>query len=181
MGCLSRGVLTGVLACLLAGCSLLGISGASGGKDPFADGVLTAVGALAPPGSPTQYLAQIASNLGWEDQVQRNTLLRTAIEKREFNQVVQPFLLALFYKNGFSVLPTVGEGHQFGRDTIVRGAAGNLRLMVTTRDPIRIIFLGPVDNIQVVYPQDGKQPEVFSVSGTGLIAVRRSLLEQYLQ
>jgi hypothetical protein len=35
--------------------------------------------------------------------------------------------------------------------------------------------------MQIIYPQDGQSPQVFTVSGTGIIAVRRSQLEQYLQ
>ena len=52
---------------------------------------------------------------------------------------------------------------------------------MTSREPLKLIFLGEVDNIQIVYPQDGQPPQIFTVSGTGIVAVRRSELEQYLQ
>jgi hypothetical protein len=113
-------------------------------KDPFADGILKSIGALAPANSPTQFLARIADDLGWEGQMTQNTPLRNAVENREFDQVVLPFLLSLFYRNGFSVLPRVGEGHQFGRDSIVCGVTGTSRLLVTSREPLKLIFLGPV-------------------------------------
>lgn len=170
------------LLVLLAGCSWFGSKQpAQAPKDPFADGMLKSIGALAPANSPTQFLARIADGLGWESQVAQNEPLRKAVERREFDPVVLPFLLALFYQNGFSVLPRVGEGHQFGRDTIVRGVTGTSRLLVTSREPLKLIFLGAVENIQIVYPQDGQPPQVFTVSGTGVVAVRRSQLEQYLQ
>jgi hypothetical protein len=174
-------------ACLaLSGCSWFRGSPASGTpeskeKDPFADGMLKTIGALAPANSATQFLARIADDFGWENQISQNAPLRKAVENREFEQVVLPFLLALYYKNGFSVLPRVGEGHQFGRDSIVRGVTGTSRLLVATREPLKLIFLGALENVQIVYPQDGQAPQVFTVSGTGVIAVRRSQLEQYLQ
>ena len=152
-----------------------------GQKDPNAEGVLKSIGALAPANSPTQFLARIADGLGWESQVGENEPLRKAVQRREFEPVVLPYLLALFYRNGFSVLPRVGEGHQFARDTIVRGVTGTSRLLVTSHEPLKLIFLGAVDNIQIVYPQDGQPPQIFTVSGTGVVAVRRSQLEQYLQ
>jgi len=174
------------LLMLIGGCSGAGPSNPSkpageAPKDPAATGVLKSIGALAPANSPTQFLARIADGLGWESQVAENDLLRKAVERHEFEPVVMPFLLALFYRNGFSVLPRIGEGHQFGRDTIVRGVSGTSRFLVTSREPLKLIFLGAVDNIQIVYPQDGQPPQVFTVSGTGVVAVRRSQLEQYLQ
>jgi hypothetical protein len=176
--------------CVLAGLMLGGCSwfskspapGAAAGDaaDPFADGVLRAVSALAPPGSVTQYLANIADQLGWESQLTQNTLLRQAILAGQFEQRVQPFLLSLFFRNGYTVLPTVGDGHQVSRDTVIRGIAGDNRLLVATRDAVRIIFLGPVQNVQVIYPQDGKEPQVFTID-KGVVAVRRSLSDQYLR
>ena len=167
---------------LLSACSLFRGSGTpEEKKDPFADGLLKSIGALAPANSPTQFLARIADDLGWESQIAQNAPLRKALENREYDQVVLPFLLSLYYRNGFSVLPRVGEGHQFGRDSIVRGVTGTSRLLVTSREPLKLIFLGPIENVQIIYPQDGQSPQVFTVSGTGVIAVRRSRLEQYLQ
>ncbi len=166
---------------LTGGCSWFGRTPTEASPDPFSDGMLKAIGAMAPANSPTQFLSRIADGLGWESQVAQNDLLRKAVQGRKFDEVVMPFLLALFYRNGFSVLPRVGEGNQFARDTIVRGVSGTSRLLVTSREPLKLIFLGAVDNIQIVYPQDGQPPQVFTVSGTGVVAVRRSQLEQYLQ
>jgi hypothetical protein len=173
--------LSGLLAlALLASCSLF--RGApQESKDVFADGMLKAIGSLAPGNSPTQLLARIANDLGWESQVTQDAQLRKAVERGNFEQDVLPFLLSLYYRNGFSVLPRVGEGHQFARDSIVRGVVGTTRLLVTSRDPLKLIFLEKVDNVQVIYPQDGQSPQIFTVIGTGVIAVRRSALEQYLQ
>ena len=92
-----------------------------------------------------------------------------------------PFLLSLYYKHGYSILPRVGEGHQFGRDSIVRGVSGTSRLLVTSKEPLKLIFLGAVENVQIIYPQDGQPPQIFAVSSAGTIAVRKSQLEQYLQ
>ena len=150
-------------------------------KDDFSDGMLKAIGAQAPAGSATQFLARIADDFGWESQISQNAPLRKAVEKREFEQVVLPFLLSLYYKHGYSILPRVGEGHQFGRDSIVRGVAGTSRLLVTSKEPLKLIFLGAVENVQIIYPQDGQPPQIFAVVGTGTIAVRKSQLEQYLQ
>lgn len=166
---------------LTGGCSRFGRTSAEAARDPFADGMLKAIGALAPANSPPQFLARIADGLGWESQIAQNDLLRRAVQARQFDDVVMPFLLGLFYRNGFSVLPRVGEGNQFARDTIVRGVSGTSRLLVTSREPLKLIFLGAVDNVQIVYPQDGQPPQIFTVSGTGVVAVRRSELEQYLQ
>jgi hypothetical protein len=171
---------------LMGGCSSSKPAGPSGKpgeapKEAVPDGILKIIGAAAPPNSPAQFLARIADGLGWEPQAAQNEPLRKAVERREFDPVVMPFLLSLFYRNGFSVLPRVGEGNQFGRDTIVRGVTGTSRLLVTSREPIKLIFLGAVENIQIVYPQDGQPPQIFTVSGTGVVAVRRSQLEQYLQ
>lgn len=171
---------------LLAGCSWFGFGkstaadAAAPGADPFADGVLRVIVAKAPPGSVSQYLAGIADQLGWESQLTQNTLLRQAILAGEFEQRVQPFLLSLFFRNGYSVLPSVGDGHEIRRDTIIRGVAGVGRLLIGTRESVRIIFLGPVQNVQLIYPQDGKEPQVFTIDG-GVVAARPSLSELYLR
>jgi hypothetical protein len=168
---------------LLAGCGWFSKSTAPdlpAGQDPFAEGVLRVISARAPPGSVSQYLAGIADQLGWESQLTQNTLLRQAIVAGQFEQRVQPFLLSLFFRNGYTVLPSVGDGHQINRDTIIRGVAGVGRLLVGTRDAVHIIFLGPVQNVQVVYPQDGKEPQVFTIDG-GVVAVRPSLSESFLR
>jgi len=191
-GCASLAALTTLL--LLAGCSFFRASqapadGAAQGqppapeqaKDPRAEGVLNAIGFEAPVNSPAQFLARIANDLGWESQVAQNAPLRKAVENKDFDKVVLPYLLSLFYRNGFSVLPRVGEGHQFARDSIVRGVTGTSRLLVTTREPLKLIFLGAVENVQIIYPQDGQSPQIFTLTGTGVVAVRRSQLEQYLQ
>lgn len=169
---------------------LLGSCGWFGGKaaapdapapeDPFAEGMLRVIMAKAPPGSVSQALAAIAEQLGWESQLQQNTLLKQAILSGQFDQRVQPFLLSLFFRNGYSVLPTVGEGHQVNRDTIIRGVGGDNRILVSTRDPVRIIFLTPVKNVQVVYPQDGAEPQVFTMDG-GVVAVRKSYSDLFLR
>jgi hypothetical protein len=150
-------------------------------SDPFAEGMLKAIGATAPGSSSSQLLARIADQFGWEQKVSRNTLLRIAVEEEQFNEKVEPYLLALFYRNGFSVLPQVGQGHQFARDTLVRSAVPAGRFLVTTRELVRIIFLRPVDNVQVVYPRDGTQPLIFTLNEKGVIAVRESLLKEYLR
>jgi hypothetical protein len=174
-----------MVVALAGGCSFFGKNATSAPgetpKDAFSDGMLKAIGAQAPANSPAQFLARIADDLGWESQVSQNAPLRSAVEHKEFEQVVMPFLLSLYYKNGFSVLPRVGEGNQFARNTIVRGVAGASRLLVTTREPLKLIFLGAVDNVQIIYPQDGLPPQVFAVNGAGTLAVRKSQLEQYLQ
>lgn len=149
--------------------------------DPFAGGVLNVIADSAPAGSASLFLARLAAGFGWEDQVAQNALLHKAVLEEQFEQRVEPFLLTLYYQNGFSVLPVVGEGHQFNRDTVVRGAVGSSRLLVTNRNPIRIIFLQPVENVQIVYHQDGEQPQVFSVDEQAVVAVRQSLLKYYLR
>ncbi len=174
-----------LIATSLAGCSWFGsgkpaLADTPEGADPFADGVLRVIVAKAPPGSTSQFLAGIADQLGWESQLTQNTLLRQAILGGQFEQRVQPFLLSLFFRNGYTVLPSVGDGHEIRRDTIIRGVAGVGRLLIGTRDAVRIIFLGPVQNVQLVYPQDGKEPQVFTIDG-GVVAVRPSLSAQYLR
>jgi len=176
-----------VFAATVAGCGWFGkattpdASGAgAAGDDPFADGVLRVIVSKAPPASASQALASIADQLGWESQLQQNGLLRQAILSGEFEQRVQPFLLSLFFRNGYSVLPTVGDGHQVNRDSIIRGVAGDNRILVSTRDAVRIIFLAPVKNVQVIYPQDGTEPQVFTVEG-GVVSVRKSFSDQFLR
>jgi hypothetical protein len=174
-----------VAAAFLAGCGFFGKStppdaSAAAPEDPFADGVLRVIVAKAPPGSVSQSLAGIADQLGWESQLQQNRLLRQAILSGQFDQRVQPFLLSLFFRNGYSVLPTVGDGHQVNRDAIIRGVAGDNRILVSTREAVRIIFLAPVKNVQVIYPQDGTEPQVFTVEG-GVVSVRKSLSDQFLR
>lgn len=148
---------------------------------PFPEGMLNTVADRAPAGSPSQYLAQLAREFGWEKEVAENTLLRQAVESGNFAGKVEPFLLAMFFRHGYSVLPSVGEGHQFSRDTIVRGPVSNTRTLVTTRDRVRLVFLTPPQNLQIVYPQDGEQPQIFALGSQGIIAVRKSLLESYLR
>lgn len=149
--------------------------------DPFAEGMLKAIGAMAPGRSSSQLLARIADAFGWERNLSRNTLLRIAVEEEQFSEKVEPYLLALFYRNGFSVLPQVGQGHQFARDTLVRSAVPAGRFLVTTRELVRIIFMRQVDNVQLVYPRDGTQPQIFTLNEKGVIAVRESLLKEYLR
>jgi hypothetical protein len=183
----------GLVVMAFAGCSLFSSSAGksapgdgkpaaeNGAGNPPPPGVLGALMDAAPPGSPTQFLAGIAGQLGWEEQVAEDVTLRKAIQEKKFDETVLPMLLALFYGNGFSVLGTVGEGHQFTRDTVVRSGVGTGRLLVNTREEIRIIFLSTVENAQVVYPQDGQPPVVFAVVPTAVVAVRQSLLEHYLR
>ena len=184
---LLRVIVLGTVVLLLQGCSLFGFFGeeeaaeAEEPKDPFAEGMLRAIAHLAPPNSTPQFLSEIAEQLGWEEDVARNKLLRFAALSEQFDEKVTPFLLGLFFKKGFSVLPTVGEGHQFSRDSVVRGAVEGGRFLVTTRGPVRIIFLQPIDNVQIIYPKDGTQPQIFSINAEGVVALRRSRLEQYLR
>ncbi|MCZ6629522.1 MAG: hypothetical protein O7E56_14975 [SAR324 cluster bacterium] len=173
---------------MLGGCSiydyLFGDDGLKPGEepsDPFAEGMLNAIGQLAPSRSPSQFLAGIAGQLGWEDQVTRNTLLRKSVEDEKFSESVEPFLLSLFFKHGFSVLPNVGKGHQFARDSLVRGDVGPAKFLVTTREKIRLIFVKSVANVQIVYPKDGSQPQIFALDDKGIISVRGSLLNEYLR
>lgn len=164
-----------------AGGRTAGAPGAQAPQGPFAAGVLNTVAQKAPPGSATQLLARLAAEFGWEDQVAQNPLLKEAVDAGEFAERVEPLLLGLYYKNGFSVLPVVGEGHQFNRDSVVRGAIGSSRLLVATREQVRIIFLQPVQNVQIVYWQDGIEPQVFTVDKNAVVTVRKSLLKQYLR
>ena len=162
----------------------LGWLGGCGGAEPVAPtihGQLVTIGLTAPGGSAVQFLGNLADSFGWEGQVAQNSLLRQAVEEGAFEDKVEPFLLSLFFKNGFSVLPLVGDGHQFTRDTVVQGLVQGGRFLVPTRNSIKIIFLQPVINAQIVYPQDGEQPQIFTLDKTGVVAVRRSQLEQYLR
>ena len=192
---LPHALVLGLLLALLTmgGCSLFGgkkpapaqaepaAADAKGGPEKPPPGMLDTIAQTAPPGSPTQLLARLAAEFGWEEQVAANPVLKEAVGKKEFKDRVEPFLLGLYYKNGFSVLPVVGEGHQFNRDTIVQGALGSSRLLVTTRKRVRIIFLRPVQNVEIVYHQDGEEPQVFSVSDQSVVAVRQSLTQYYLR
>jgi hypothetical protein len=150
-------------------------------EDIFAAGMLKAIAGTAPKGSNSQYLAGIADQFGWEKSLARNKLLRMAVEEEEFNSRVEPYLISLFYRNGFSVLPRLGEGHQIARDTLVRGAVGTSRYLVMTREQVRIIFLGPVQGVQLIYPRDGTEPQIFSRDENGTIAVRASLVRDQLR
>ena len=150
-------------------------------KDPFAAGLLNAIAEIAPESSASRLLARIAAEAGWETQVAENVRLKKSIEDEQFEEQIQSYLLGLFYNNGYSVLPVVGEGHQFSRNTIVRGAVSKTRLLVTNRKLVNIIFLGPVQDIQVVYHQDGEQPKVFTLDKKAVITIRQSLLEYYLR
>jgi hypothetical protein len=46
---------------------------------------------------------------------------------------------------------------------------------------VRIIFLRPVQNVEIVYYQDGEEPQIFSVSDQAVVAVRQSLAKYYLR
>ena len=148
--------------------------------DPFKAGMLKAVGHLAPAGSVTQYLATLADSMGWENEVKEDFLLRMAADEGTFNEKVEPMLLGLFFKHGFSILPTTGEAHEFSRDTIVRQAVSDTRFLVRNRETFRLIFLGPVNNVTIIYPKDGREPQVFTLDPNGKVALRQSLLDQYL-
>ena len=150
-------------------------------KDPFTQGMLKAIANLAPPKSNSQYLAGIADQMGWEQALSRNKLLRKAVEEEEFEEKVEPYLISLFYRNGYSVMPQLGEGHQIARDTLVRGGVGTDRYLIMTREPVRIIFLGPVRGVQLIYPRDGTPPQVFTRDEQGTIAVRASLVKDQLR
>lgn len=150
-------------------------------EDIFAAGMLKAIAGTAPSGSNSQYLAGIADQFGWEKSLARNKLLRIAVEEEEFKSRVEPYLISLFYRNGFSVLPRLGEGHQIARDTLVRGAVGTSRYLVMTREQVRIIFLGRVQGVQLIYPRDGTEPQIFTRDENGTIAVRASLVRDQLR
>jgi len=189
-------------AAALAGCGLFGggtppapppeeqAAGAAGTADapeaparppaPFSLGVLREAVNQAPPGSASQFLATIADELRWEEDVNQDLALRQAISEGQFDERVEPRLLGLFFRKGFSVLPSVGEGHEFARDSIVRGPAANRRFFARSRDPVRIIFLDQVDNIVIIYPKNAGQPQVFNRIPTSSVALRESRLDQYL-
>lgn len=186
----ARGAIHGFAPALLAvmlilpmgGCSLFGFGDdETQEEDIFAAGMLKAIAGTAPRGSNSQYLAGIADQFGWEKSLARNKLLRTAVEEEEFKSRVEPYLISLFYRNGFSVLPRLGEGHQISRDTLVRGAAGTSRYLVMTREQVRIIFLGKVEGVQLIYPRDGTEPQIFSRDEKGTIAVRASLVKDQMR
>jgi len=171
-----------LLSLLLSGCSWFSSAEEPEVvKDPFAEGILKAIGHLAPPESTTQFLANIADTLGWENEVSKRSLLKIAVTEEEFSEKVEPFLLSLFYAKGFSVLPQIGEGHQFSRDTVVRGGLQDSKFLVTTREKVRIVFLTPVQNVQIIYPKDGTQPQVFAPNPKAVLTIRRSMLDQYIR
>lgn len=163
----------------LAACGLF--AKAPPAPDPFAEGVLNAAAQRAPAASASQSLALLAREMGWEQEVSENGMLRKAIAGNAFQAQVEPFLMALFYKHGYSILSQAGEGHEFSRDTVLRGPASNVRFLVTTRRSIHVIFLGPTDNVQLIYPQDGEPPQVYALRPDGALAVRQSRLETYLR
>lgn len=165
-------------AVLLAGCSIFGGEEPAEGED--APPLLAAIAETAPTGGATAYLAELAEAFGWEEQVTQNARLRRLTEEEAWG-AVHAALLGLYYRNGFSILPAVGEGHQFARDTVVRSPLSETRLLVTQREPVRLIFLEPPQNVEIVYHQDGEPPEVFTMGEDGVITVRRSILEQYLR
>ena len=148
--------------------------------DPFGQGVLKTVVNEAPPGSAAQYLAVLADDFGWEAEVNQDILLRRAVAAQSFLERVEPRLLGLFFKQGFSVLPSVGEGHEFSRDSVVRGAVANRQFLVRAKGPVRIIFLEPADNIVIVYAKNAEQPQIFSRVQTSTVAVRESRSELHL-
>lgn len=154
-----------------------------GGEPPsvLPGGVLRNIATSAPPQTPAQYLALLADQFGWEPAVAQNEILAKAVEGGDMEGQVEPFLLGLFYRNGFAVLPQVGEGHEFSRDSVVRGPLGSARYLVTTRNPVRIILLAPTQNAEIVYPQDGEQPQVFSLDKASSVTVRTSRTAHYLR
>lgn len=152
-----------------------GVPGAGG------SGLLNTIGTEAPKKSPSRLLGRLASDFGWEDQVAQNVLLKKAVADEDFDERVEPYLFSLFFNNGFSVLPVVGEGHQFTRDSLVRGALANTRVLVATRNKIRIIFVNDVEDVTLVYPRDGEPPQVFTLDEEARITIRKSLLDQYIR
>lgn len=187
-----------VLAVMLAGgCSLLNIFGDDEEEeeaeqtelreDPekpesiLEGGVLANINGQAPPNSAAHFLATLAEQFGWEADVTQNTMLAEAIIAQAWVERVEPFMLGLFFRKGFSVLPTVGDGHEFSRDSIVKGPLSQTRYFVTTRAPIRIILLRPANSIVIIYPQDGEQPQLFVMDANSNITVRQSRLAQYLR
>jgi len=183
---------------LAAGCSLFGsntspalgpdgevlepgtepVAGAA--PDPFEPGVLKTVVSAAPAGSNSQYLAVLADEFGWEAEVNQDLILRRAVAAGAFPDRVEPRLLGLFFRQGFSVLPSVGEGHEFSRDTVVRGHVANRHFLVRAKRPVRIVFLEQADNIVIIYPKDSEQPLVFNRVESSSIAVRESRSNLYL-
>ena len=195
---LSTLLLALVLAVLPGGCSWLGLGGSEKPAavtlavegQPGAEqkpesvlpgGVLGNIASKAPPKSPVHYLALLAEQFGWEQQVAQNTLLAEAVQEQAWDERVEPFMLGLFFSKGFSVLPAVGDGHEFSRDAVVNGPLSQVRLLVTTRRPIRIVLLHPATNVEIVYPQDGEQPQLFTLDPAGNVVVRQSRLAQYLR
>jgi hypothetical protein len=149
-------------------------------KDPYPDGVLKSAVNLAPPGSAAQFLALLADDFGWEEEINQDQMLRQAIAANAFQERVEPRLLGLFFKRGFSVLPSAGEGHEFSRDSVVRGPVAHRTFLVRAKGPVRIIFLDQADNVVLIYPKSGEPPQVFSRIQTSTVAVRESRSEQYL-
>jgi hypothetical protein len=147
---------------------------------PFAQGVLKTAANRAPAGSAAQLLATLADDMGWENEVNQDLVLREAIGEGAFEDRVEPRLLGLYFRKGFSVLPSVGEGHEFTRDSVVRGPVANRRFFSRSREPVRIIFLDQADNIVIIYPKNAGQPQVFNRITTSTVALRESRLEQYL-
>lgn len=154
--------------------------GGVAGAMPSEPGMLQMVALGAPPGSISQYLAELADELGWEADVRADPFLREAVDAGAYDERVEPRLLGLFFRKGFSVLPVVGEGHEFTRDTVIRGAVSNSRFLVKAAEPIRIIFLDRVDNIVIIYRKNGRQPQVFNRIAQGSVALRESRLDYYL-
>ncbi|MBI3993850.1 MAG: hypothetical protein HY342_11285 [Candidatus Lambdaproteobacteria bacterium] len=184
------------LAVLPAGCAWLGLGGDQPAAVPAAEGqpgaeqkpesvlpggVLGNIASKAPPKSPAQYLAFLADQFGWEQDVAQNTLLAQAVQEQAWDERVEPFMLGLFFGRGFSVLPAVGDGHEFSRDAVVNGPLNQARLLVTTRRPVRIVLLRPAINVEIIYPQDGEQPQLFTLDPDSSVVVRQSRLEQYLR
>ena len=150
-------------------------------KNPFAEGVLKGVAHLAPKDSVSVFLANVADQLGWESDVAKNGLIKKAANDGDFDEKVEPYLLALFFSRGFSVLPNIGEGHELSGDSLIRGKVLDVKFNITTRQPVRLIFLQPMERIQIIYPMDGVQPIIFAQNPEGVMIVRRSHLEQYLR
>lgn len=177
-GAARLGVLLGAWLWAAAGCGWFGPSEPA--PDPFAGGTLNGVAHLAPAGSESAFLARLADDMGWEEAVARDALLRESAREGAFADKVRSRLLGLFFRQGFSVLPTLGEGHEFTRDTLVRGKVADSRYLVRTREAIRIIFVELAQNVVIIYPKDGTEPQVFTRRPESSVALRASRLELYL-
>lgn len=149
-------------ALLLSGvCSLRRRSGTPDQtKDSIADGHLEAHGPRPPANGPTPFVARMADDPGRESRIVEHVPVRQAVESREFDQVVQPLPQACCDRNSFSVLPHVGAGHAFGRDSIVRGMIGIRHPPATSHEQVMPSFLGPIEVVQIITRHDGSRSRV---------------------